>query len=114
VNMVSGAILVSGATAAAARSSGAGVRRGTTVPGQPPGDLPGAVVRSPVTPGGTRAHGRIALPDGPVIGIAKAVRGTGAPGPAGTKLRPGRHASPDRGFPTRSAPSNSTPRPGTS
>jgi hypothetical protein len=100
----------------AGRRTGAVVRPGTVIPGQAPGELRnGAPGRTRVTAAGIRARDRTAAPAVRVVRrvtvTVRVPRLAGAPGPTETIRRPGRHASPARGFLSRSVPISSTPTP---
>jgi hypothetical protein len=127
-----GAMTTAGATAGSARPAGA-PRAATAlgaVTAQEAVAAPGAATE-PMTvnePGAATAAGAVtaleaAAAPGAATGpgamsvpgaAAGSARAPGAPGPGGTRRRPGRRASPGRSFRTRSLPSNWIPRRGPS
>ncbi len=113
---VTAAPTATGARPVAGRRTGAVVRPGTVTPGQAPGEPPhGAPGRTRVMGAGIRARDRTVAPADRVVRrvtvTVRVPRLAAAPGATETIRSPGRHASPARGFLSRSVPISSTPTP---
>lgn len=116
VSPPSAAPTATGARPVAGRRTGAVVRPGTVTPGQAPGEPPhGAPGRTRVMGAGIRARDRTVAPADRVVRrvtvTVRVPRLAAAPGATETIRSPGRHASPARGFLSRSVPISSTPTP---